>query len=1286
MSVRTAGAAGPPQLGNSAGLAGSTGRNDQPQGGRRSLPPPIVTDFAVDSSPGKPAHRHTRYKHHEPAPRRFFKRLNSLFHPTFSSPASPSTSPGDGKKEKKHHKHSYSLPASLVGSSSSLARGDHPASSCLPRSPLVAEPESLPLPPQATAFSAVRAPGTGYGPNERLRPNLKIRICTFNMHDSLPSIDGDLSEFLGDVGAFPQEFMRHPRTKKRMSSFGGRSGHSNVTATSRTGSVLGLPISKSRSFSLGSSPSDTDPDALPAFPLNEGHPYHVLVVCGQECPTASGVLAGKVRTLDGKGWTSILENYLCGGCDEGDEGREESGSESESGASSEGEGDIAKGEEGEEGEDLEESATARRTDSHPPPTPSTVVAPPSLSARHRATSVSASASTSRAPSALGSHRQPHRRPRGPYVLVEKERLLGIYCAVFVARCCEDLVEGVSKGRVTAGLIGGRVGNKGGVGISLLFASHRLLFISAHLAAHASGLEIRKANALKILEEMDVDDFWEQSGKVGPKPRELSERFDQTFFMGDLNFRLSISRLHADWLFRGKDIATALRFDQLKAVLAEANGVFKGFSEGDIKFPPSYKYDLPLKSRIRKRRSTILGSRKAKKGGRGGRDRAGSVAKNSVLDFSVAEAEAASASGSLTDPEVSHSTSSAARNDEDDSLSIISSVGTISTLSLSLIPSNTPGSPTTSGTSYAFDPLVTRSPASVPKASLTSLGLPAPPMKGNETSMDAVRKAQVRFLTLVKSNSAAAAIQHAQDKALALEGNEEDARKMTKDSRNRLSSLFPPRPILQASQSAVVLPSSPSLPSGFLSSSPMPSGGESSADEETAATRTGDAGEATFAAKFDSSAKQRVQSYTDRILFKSTVIPPPSSPASDQGIEEEETEGDPDSEDGEHHTTANGFDLRSRRSTNFATALRRGLTRQSSSASSSSSGSDSDSGNCRRLRFGRTKSLQPRSTSMSRCGSTGGESTKTSGSAETHPPPNQAGGEGAEGGAAPSFWKRVRSLKDLASLPSATSVGSAGTDVSAGRGQGGSAPASIASPLQSPGLSTTASTSTTPTVALPPPVSVSNSPLHPPHRRTPRKTFTLSSPPSSPEESRAPSLASGRPRLSQSVSDTLAPAATSNITAADPPPTTEERPRLTTPSGPHVAFPRALTQPAGPATAAGSSSRSSHRAVNSEHSHSASSASLNTRFKSFLNLLPFLSSASIVSLPHGARSITKEKSPINPKIIKVGPREGEVQVMKYDAVRDLKKMGAVSDHLPVFGVFAVGLGKPKKVEEDEDEHE
>lgn len=177
---------------------------------------------------------------------------------------------------------------------------------------------------------------------------------------------------------------------------------------------------------------------LPRFALNSEHPYHIIVVASQECPTASGVLAGRVRTLDGKGWTNMLENYLCGGsCYDSDDESGSSGSE-----------------------DDHEIANVRRSEDGGTPASETASSklPPPVTSR---TSREDDAPRSQAPSIHGSNSGDSRRRRGPYVLVEKERLMGIYIAVFVARSCEDLLEGVSKSRVPAGLIGGRLGNKGG---------------------------------------------------------------------------------------------------------------------------------------------------------------------------------------------------------------------------------------------------------------------------------------------------------------------------------------------------------------------------------------------------------------------------------------------------------------------------------------------------------------------------------------------------------------------------------------------------------------------------------------------------------------------------------------------------------------------------------------------------------------------------------------------------------------------------------------------------------
>ena len=53
-----------------------------------------------------------------------------------------------------------------------------------------------------------------------------------------------------------------------------------------------------------------------------------------------------------------------------------------------------------------------------------------------------------------------------------------------------------------------------------------------------------------------------------------------------SFRLNVSRLHADWIVKSKDYATALEFDQLREVLAEPQSVFAGFNEAPIGFAPT----------------------------------------------------------------------------------------------------------------------------------------------------------------------------------------------------------------------------------------------------------------------------------------------------------------------------------------------------------------------------------------------------------------------------------------------------------------------------------------------------------------------------------------------------------------------------------------------------------------------------------------------------------------------------------------------------------------------------
>jgi hypothetical protein len=197
-----------------------------------------------------------------------------------------------------------------------------------------------------------------------------------------------------------------------------------------------------------------------------------------------------------------------------------------------------------------------------------------------------------------------KRASGPYHFLVKERLLGLYLAVFVHKDALDWVEGYDHDFVPTGLMGGRMGNKGGIGISLKMAGHRFLFVCAHLAAHASRMEARISNVDKIKTELgkNLNCFLPEDDPQASES-DITERFDTTFWFGDLNFRLDVSRLHADWLVQHKEYEKALEFDQLRNAMREGK-VFEDFAEGEIDFAPTFKYDVWHSAKKMRRRGEL----------------------------------------------------------------------------------------------------------------------------------------------------------------------------------------------------------------------------------------------------------------------------------------------------------------------------------------------------------------------------------------------------------------------------------------------------------------------------------------------------------------------------------------------------------------------------------------------------------------------------------------------------------------------------------------------------------
>ncbi|KAJ3556613.1 hypothetical protein NM688_g1926 [Phlebia brevispora] len=420
--------------------------------------------------------------------------------------------------------------------------------------------------------------GQGNVARRRLRSQpkfLKVRILTWNMHDSLPK--GDLEDILGPV--YDHE-------------------------------------------------DQSSPGVLPDLPLNAQHPYHLVVVAGQECPSVSGIpmaLGAGFKLKDKERDKSKEKDTL------GDPSRN-------------GQSEVEKLKEEEDLRRRSRHLSLRRH-SHQRLNEDDDNAASASSAAHdllggalhsqygwtsmledwfcnggHATAPTHPSQDDDSNAESGRSDEVPMSPKakstgdlngrmqgaqkGPYELLVKERMMGIYLAIFIKRDIRDLVRGISKSSVTAGLIGGRVGNKGGVGISLNLSGTTLLFLNAHLAAHEGRIQTRLANLAKIKSELAVDTFLSPDD-----PRmmaeDLTDRFDFTFICGDLNFRLDITRLHADWLIsRRGNFAQALAFDQLRKAM-ENGEAFVGFNEGLIDFPPTFKYDVLRSKRSRHRHSKRL---------------------------------------------------------------------------------------------------------------------------------------------------------------------------------------------------------------------------------------------------------------------------------------------------------------------------------------------------------------------------------------------------------------------------------------------------------------------------------------------------------------------------------------------------------------------------------------------------------------------------------------------------------------------------------------------------------
>lgn len=106
----------------------------------------------------------------------------------------------------------------------------------------------------------------------------------------------------------------------------------------------------------------------------------------------------------------------------------------------------------------------------------------------------------------------------------------------------------------------------------------MAFVCAHFAAGQSQVTERNADYNEITRKITF-----------PMSRSLNSH-EYLIWCGDFNYRINMDKDEIKRLVKVGDYQAILQSDQLKKEKEEGH-VFKNFIEGDINFPPTYKYDV-----------------------------------------------------------------------------------------------------------------------------------------------------------------------------------------------------------------------------------------------------------------------------------------------------------------------------------------------------------------------------------------------------------------------------------------------------------------------------------------------------------------------------------------------------------------------------------------------------------------------------------------------------------------------------------------------------------------------